>query len=389
MDNKEITDLPVEIATAAPGEQVTVTVETAGSAKTIVPTSGTAVECSGTVMDGPAVGNTGGPLPPVVLSEYVAPVPVESEVLKLGAPGTIEETENQIRARIRNPEDFKAKTFKTIQVTGAEGVSFVVGKLRNKEKGHALGSLVVQSVRFDKKHFDRNSAAVWIKSHKESLADVSGQGFALSDNGYSYLNESNDSIVCLSSHLGDPEDEFIFDSDGYLMQEVLRPGTFRRVFGSDVVIDEKVLSDMIKHFSMGVVRDGVMYNIEHDPGRGAAGWVRKLGLRPKLFLRRNSKGEVEAHDSKVLVAHIKLTKFGREEVVEGEKYPYASVELAKKQFEHEVFDSEKDNKKGQDALPGFLQGKATLMFENVLTGLAATSPSPGPSIEAHCCVQRD
>jgi hypothetical protein len=80
-----------------------------------------------------------------------------------------EETENQIRHRVRDPEDFRSGTFRTKKLSPsavrkvdvsftitsamADGVTMVLGKLKpeNVPDGHDPDSMVLQSVRFVKK----------------------------------------------------------------------------------------------------------------------------------------------------------------------------------------------------------------------------------------------
>jgi hypothetical protein len=90
----------------------------------------------------------------------------ESEVLE-EAIG-FEETENQIRYRVREPEDFRSDTFRTIQLTGTKGASSIIGKLNSDKvpEGHSPDSMVVQAIRFDKEaDWTKDKARKWIEQH--------------------------------------------------------------------------------------------------------------------------------------------------------------------------------------------------------------------------------
>lgn len=80
-----------------------------------------------------------------------------------------EETENQIRYRVRDPDDFRPGTWKTRKLKGIEGVSQVLAKLKANKvpKGHNPDSMVVQAYRFDKKYWTMAKAKKWIAKQRE------------------------------------------------------------------------------------------------------------------------------------------------------------------------------------------------------------------------------
>lgn len=82
-------------------------------------------------------------------------------------------TENQIRFRLRDPNDFKDGTFRTKKISGEEKISIIVGKLKDNlvPEGHDPNSMVIQSYRFEKKTADEpngwtlSEAKEWIEEH--------------------------------------------------------------------------------------------------------------------------------------------------------------------------------------------------------------------------------
>jgi hypothetical protein len=58
-----------------------------------------------------------------------------------------EESENEIRHRVKEPDLFESKSFRTKNIKdGSKGINIIVGKLKDGD-----GSMVVQSYRFKKK----------------------------------------------------------------------------------------------------------------------------------------------------------------------------------------------------------------------------------------------
>jgi len=85
-------------------------------------------------------------------------------------PG-VEKTENQFRFRIKEPKLFKDDSFRYKKLKRKDGsltgVSLIIAKLRNPPKGHE-GSMVTQSVRFDREKFkDKESVKSWVDAHSK------------------------------------------------------------------------------------------------------------------------------------------------------------------------------------------------------------------------------
>ena len=102
-------------------------------------------------------------------------------------PG-VEKTENEFRFRIKDPGLFRDDSFRYKKLKKKDktltGVSLLVAKLKNPPKGHE-GSMVTQSVRFDRDKFeDSESVRKWVDSHssltkptKESLENYISRVF--------------------------------------------------------------------------------------------------------------------------------------------------------------------------------------------------------------------
>ena len=89
-----------------------------------------------------------------------------------------EETPNEIRHRLRDPNDFRADTFRYKEIQGgAKAINLVLGKLKpeNVPKDGDANAMVSQSVRFKKKTPDNpdgwvmSECKVWMESHNVPL----------------------------------------------------------------------------------------------------------------------------------------------------------------------------------------------------------------------------
>ena len=72
-------------------------------------------------------------------------------------------TENSIRLRQREPNDFQEDSFRTIEIT--DGIKAVIGKLTGET------STTIQSYIFDKEKFTTEEAQKWVVDHKKEKAE--------------------------------------------------------------------------------------------------------------------------------------------------------------------------------------------------------------------------
>ena len=89
-----------------------------------------------------------------------------------------EETENEIRYRVRDPDEFEPDSFRRKKLEGVDGVSIIIGRLKKEfvPEGHDPRAMVLQAYRFARKT-ERNPdgwtmerAKEWIKEHEASAA---------------------------------------------------------------------------------------------------------------------------------------------------------------------------------------------------------------------------
>ena len=78
--------------------------------------------------------------------------------------GELDITEDKIRARQIEPDQFEEGSFRTIRL--APGIKAIVGKLKGKT------STTVQSILFDKKTFSPEKAKDWLAKHKSKFSDA-------------------------------------------------------------------------------------------------------------------------------------------------------------------------------------------------------------------------
>jgi glutamate synthase domain-containing protein 3 len=80
------------------------------------------------------------------------------------SPG-LEETENTYRVRQENPDKYEKFRVKEI----SEGIKFVLGKVKDKDKWE------VQSIIFDKDKFDKEKVRKWVKEHGYKISSIEKQ----------------------------------------------------------------------------------------------------------------------------------------------------------------------------------------------------------------------
>lgn len=78
-----------------------------------------------------------------------------------------DETENEIRYRVREPSLFIDETFRSKTLEGIEGVRILVAQLKEPPEGQE-GSMVLQAYRFAKPEWNVKSAARWIRKHPKA-----------------------------------------------------------------------------------------------------------------------------------------------------------------------------------------------------------------------------
>jgi adenine-specific DNA methylase len=124
----------------------------------------------------------------------------------LRAEAVWEETENEIRFRVRNPEEFEQDSFRRKPLEGVEGVAIIIGRLKKEfvPKDGAPRSMVLQAYRFARKTektpdgWTMEKAKEWVAKHEagkaaEAALRVEENLAALAD---APLGESLDLLSC-------------------------------------------------------------------------------------------------------------------------------------------------------------------------------------------------
>ncbi|MBI5789192.1 MAG: DNA adenine methylase [Candidatus Schekmanbacteria bacterium] len=93
-----------------------------------------------------------------------------------------EETANEIRYRMRDPQDFIPETFRRKKLEGVEGVSIIIAKLKPEKvpEGHDPEAMVLQAYRFVKKTDDNPDGWTMDKAKEWIEKQASGSGLPAS-----------------------------------------------------------------------------------------------------------------------------------------------------------------------------------------------------------------
>ena len=93
----------------------------------------------------------------------VAPVTrgagIDTHTVAIKGAKPVDVTEDTIRIRVRDPEDFQPDSFRTITISADDYIKAVIGKLKGETK------TTVQSYLFDKEHWTVEEAQAWVKEH--------------------------------------------------------------------------------------------------------------------------------------------------------------------------------------------------------------------------------
>jgi HK97 family phage prohead protease len=79
----------------------------------------------------------------------------------------VDVTDQYIRIRQKDPDDFVQDSFRTITLSKSQGIKAIIGKLKSDPDG----STVIQSYLFDKDKWTVDEAKKWVKEHKEKKSE--------------------------------------------------------------------------------------------------------------------------------------------------------------------------------------------------------------------------
>lgn len=106
--------------------------------------------------------------------------PVCRQAAEMNAEAVWEETENEIRYRVRDPEQFDPESFRRKVLEGVDGISIIIGRLKRElvPEGYDHKSMILQAYRFAKKTDQNPSgwtmdrAKEWIEQHEPQVSDA-------------------------------------------------------------------------------------------------------------------------------------------------------------------------------------------------------------------------
>lgn len=84
-------------------------------------------------------------------------------------------TENSIRVRVKNPSEFQAGSFRTIDISKPKGIQAVIGRPKGKE------STEVQTYIFDKDKWSPAEAKKWVEDHEAGKSETKEAAVATND----------------------------------------------------------------------------------------------------------------------------------------------------------------------------------------------------------------
>lgn len=189
----------------------------------------------------------------------------------------LDETENEFRYRIKDPGLFAEGMFKSKSLP-KPGLRLILGRLKSDQDG----SSVAQSVRFDKKNWDRSEALAWVHSNKEDFKIEPAELFSIKDveifsvgrwNGKEFSVKDLDNIVEAFSKtknvvrpflkLGHDDDQKVLQSSGLpaagWVENVRRTGN---KLAADFVDIPKKIFQLIKNKAYRKVSCEIYNNIK-------------------------------------------------------------------------------------------------------------------------------
>ncbi len=106
--------------------------------------------------------------------------PVCRQAAEMNADAVWEETENEIRYRVWDPEQFDSESFRRKALEGVDGVSIIIGRLRKEfaPEGHDPKSMILQAYRFARKTeqnpdgWTLEKAQKWIEEHEPQTSEA-------------------------------------------------------------------------------------------------------------------------------------------------------------------------------------------------------------------------
>lgn len=170
----------------------------------------------------------------------------------------VEETENFIRIRVRDPGDFRDDTFRKVALSASQGIFSIQGKLKANE-GEESDPMSIQSLLFDVDKWSKEDALEWARDHDFTPKALEAQQtkFQKKEGHKSFQSEIKvaDIEQRIIEGLASTPD---VDRD----KDIVPPESFKR-FVNEVTINPKLLPKMFyAHDSWHSLPVGKLLNLE-------------------------------------------------------------------------------------------------------------------------------
>lgn len=166
------------------------------------------------------------------------------------------------------------------------------------------------------------------------------------------------SEVDLARKSKEDKEEMEEEGNGLLELEVLREGKFEHPWYGELDFNKKYFMSVVQNFLNNVIQREVSFDSTHRPVEGATAWVKKLGIKRRMF-----SGNGVRKIKHVLTSAVDLTDWGRS-LVESKQFKYFSSEV-----DHNYIDRETKEEYGPTMLGGGLTNRP------FITGMLAVQMS--------------
>ena len=186
------------------------------------------------------------------------------------------------------------------------------------------------------------------------------------EDGKTFYSFNEVELACKKKKASDDscDDE---ENNGMMQVEMLREGIFKHPFFGDIDINRKMFVKMMENHLNDVLDREIAYDLEHEPVKGAVGWLRSMNIK-----RREFKGGKKRN---VLIGNAKMTDEG-EDLLKKKKFKYFSIE-----YHPNFIDKETQKEFGPTVLGGaltnrpFIPGMRPLAMSEDILGAVNGEPA--------------
>lgn len=234
-----------------------------------------------------------------------------------------------------------------------------------------------------------NAPNIITSKKTESDSEIEN-GLICFSEGFDGRRHYQDSMLAFSASLpreGGAHGKIRLEPDGRLKQMVFRTGTFVHPKHGPITSDDTRLNNIQRNFTMDVLGQKLPVNIHHKNELGALGFHDELKIEPHTFITKRGDGKKIEVPGKALWSYVQPTPFGYRELVEDQKYHYASAELMWELHGRERFDFVDGFKKDRH-LAGDEYGTMAV-YRDLLCGSAATNTPFIPRLKSFAASAED